>query len=36
MKKMSSPLMRKMKALIKSFAPDQIALSYFLSEAIGK
>jgi hypothetical protein len=32
MKKLSSPLMRKKNALIKSFAPDQIALSYFLSE----
>jgi hypothetical protein len=34
-KKVSSPLMGKKKALIKSFAPDQIALSYFLSETIG-
>jgi hypothetical protein len=29
MKKVSSPLMRKKKAPIKGFAPDQIALSYF-------
>jgi uncharacterized protein YccT (UPF0319 family) len=35
MKKVSSSLMRKKKALIKSFAPDQITLSYFLSEVIG-
>jgi hypothetical protein len=33
MKKVSSPLMKK-KTLIKSFAPDQIAPSYFLSETI--
>jgi hypothetical protein len=35
MKKVSSPLMRKKKALIKIFALDQIALSFFLSETIG-
>jgi hypothetical protein len=31
----SSPLMRKKKTLIKSSAPDQIAISFFLSETIG-
>jgi hypothetical protein len=35
MKKVSSPLIRKKKVLIKSVAPDQTALSYFLSETIG-
>jgi hypothetical protein len=35
MKKVSSPLMRKKKVLIKGFAPDQIARSYFLRETIG-
>jgi hypothetical protein len=30
-KKLSSPLMRKKKALIKSFDPNQGTLSYFLS-----
>jgi hypothetical protein len=34
MRKVSGPLMRKKKAVIKSFAPDQIALSYFLSQMI--
>jgi hypothetical protein len=34
MKKMSSPLTRKKKAPIKDFAPDQIAVSSFLSETI--